>query len=435
MLKDRRTARGLGSERVSEPAGTRSQGLAYLLVATAVAGIVGYGIQLLAPALLGPLDYVTFSVFWSAAHLGVAALGGIQQELTRATQPARDDDVARSRLRSFALGCAAVVVPAVLLFSVFAASGIFASAPTELGLWLMVGALGSLATALLNGLLYGLSLWPFVAWLTIVDICLRGFLVVGAMLLGLPATMMAAAVAIPFGIAAAMIWLASRARVTRRYTIDAAPTRLALNSVGTVIAALATGVIVTGLPVLLRTAITDLDAAELGGRIAVITITRAPLIIPILGLASFLIVAFRAGRTWPTLVKYGSIVLAVSCAASVLAYVIGPASIALISGGKYQIGPLLSSAVVLSAGLVALLGITGPALVASSRQLVHACGWVTAAISTAVLLHVPVGPDERIILALLVAPIAGLAVHLLGLRGAGGASAASAPETIVADDL
>ena len=58
-----------------------------LVSATLVSGVAAYLTTFLVFRFLGSEDYVLFAAFWASLFLVVGSLGGVQQELTRATRP------------------------------------------------------------------------------------------------------------------------------------------------------------------------------------------------------------------------------------------------------------------------------------------------------------------------------------------------------------
>jgi hypothetical protein len=402
-----------------------SRGLRWILLATAIAGALGYLIQLLAPALLPDAQaYVTFSVFWSALHLAVAGISGVQQEVTRATHPSAVATGGRS-LRRYALVAAVGLVLLSVVFSVVLAPRVFPLDSGWLAWWFAVGVLGNLLLALLAGVLYGLTLWSAIAALTIVDASLRAGLVVVGLVWGAPESLLAAFIAVPFGAAAVIVWLAIRRRVNGRFGLDVDLRGLLVHTISTVTAATATGVMVTGLPLILRLTVPDIGSVALASLILVITVTRAPLIIPLIALQSYLIVRFghAAADVWRLLTRYLLGAAAVTVLAAVAAALVGPALIRFVSGGEYDVSAFVAAAVLVSAGIVAMMCLTGPALLSRSRHNRYVAGWAVAAVATVSALLLPVPAEPRILIALIAAPMAGLAVHAISIRGVGGRGA------------
>jgi len=392
-------------------------GLRSILIATAVAGLLGYGIQLLAPALLPDGQaYVTFSMYWSTLYLCVAALSGLQQEVTRAARPATAPST-RPTVRSFALIVIAVVVVVVTAVAVFAGPAVFRGPTAALAVALATGLVGYVLVAVLGGILYGLHLWNAVAALTIIDVAIRAVLVVTALVAGWSPEALAFAVSLPFGAAFILVWLWMRRRVVGAFRLDVRLGRLLANAAGTVTAAAAMGVMMNGMPLLLGIAAGDADEVVLAGLILTITLTRAPLVVPLLALQSFLISVFRgAGRAVMrrVLSALGLAAIAVALLAGA-AWLIGPWVIELISRGQYEVSPAMMATITASAGLVGMMCVTGPALVARNRHVPYTAGWVIAAVLTVVALAAPLPFDTRLTIALLAPPAIGLLVHVVAV--------------------
>lgn len=401
---------------MSTPERARS-GLLPILVATAVAGLLGYVIQLLAPALLADADdYLAFSVFWSALYLAVTALSGIQQEVTRAAHPAAHEPPSRT-LRDFTLLVIGVVIAAVAVLTAVFGALVFPVQTWALAGWLAVGLVGYVVTAALSGVLYGLSLWREIAALTIVDAVVRALLVVAGLVLGLDPVWIAGLVAVPFILAFGLVWLAVRRRVVGAFRLDVGWRRLTTNSLGTVVASTATGAMITGLPLFLRLTTPGTDATALAGVILAITITRAPFIVPLMALQSWLITVFKASKrslTRPVLLAIAA-GLGITALAAVVGWLLGPWLVEVVSAGRYAVPADLMAAIVASACLVALMAVTGPALLSRSRHVPYVAGWVVAALATVAILVTPLPLEPRLVAALLIPPVIGIAVHLVAV--------------------
>lgn len=402
----------------------RPRGLILILAATAAAGVSGYAIQILAPAMLEDADaYLTFSAFWSILFLLGSAVGGIQQEVARATSPAGPRTPHRS-IRRFTIASAVVVVALSAAVGLIVGSAALGPGHLPIVGALVIGLLGYVITAVATGLFYGLGALGFVAALITVDAALRGVAVVAGLLLGAPIDTVAYLVALPFGIAVLFVWQFARSRVVGRYTLDASDGVLARHSLSTVVAAASIGVMVTGMPLLFRVTLGDLPAVAVASLTLVVTLTRAPFIIPLMALQSYLVVGFRGSpkRARARVRAYLLIALAAGALAALIAIPVGPWVVEVISAGRYATDGFTSAMVVMSAILVGCMCITGPALLAEARHGAYASGWVIAAGGTiGSLLLIPVNPDVRALLALVGAPIAGLAVHgaCLAVRRAG----------------
>ena len=98
---------------------------------------------------------------------------------------------------------------------------------------------------------------------------------------------------------------------------------------------------------------------------------------------------------------------------AIAAWLWGPAVIDFISQGRFVVEPYTAAVVVVSAGLVASMCITGPALLARAQHRWFVGGWVLAAVATIVLLALPIDSEAKATAALLVAPALGVIVHVV----------------------
>jgi O-antigen/teichoic acid export membrane protein len=390
-----------------------AQGLRAVLLSIVVAGVLGYVIQLSAPALTDDKTYVAFSVFWSTLYLGGSAMAGVQQEISRAARPGDGPPTAGATLRIFTVVLGTILVLAVLGVCVLFGHKLFGDEQVSTGVALGIGLIGYLLSAVLNGILYGLRLWSAVTFSVIVDAVLRAVLVVLGLLMGAPLPVLVLMVAIPFAMAFLLTLAVFRSRITHRVTLDVDLRRLLLHTAGTVVAAASSGLLISGMPMLLGVA-SGMPAAATAALILAITVTRAPIVVPIIALQSFFISAVfrdRAGVSARRLLTILGLAMAAVAALCVVAWWTGPAIIRLLSGGAYTVGTAMASVIVASAGLVALLSLTGPMLIADRRHGTNAGGWVVAAILTVILLALQLG-ELGLALTLLLPPLAGLVVHV-----------------------
>ena len=72
----------------------------------------------------------------------------------------------------------------------------------------------------------------------------------------------------------------------------------------------------------------------------------------------------------------------------------------------------MMAAITAGAGLVAMMCVTGPALMAERRHVPYVAGWVVVAVLTVACLAVPISLEPRLALALLAPPLVGLLVHV-----------------------
>jgi len=398
------------------PSSDRS-GVVFILGATAVAGVAGYIVQGVAPLLLhGAENYLRFQTFWSTLYLAVAALSGIQQEVTRATHRRAPNSprAPRTFAQPFAAAVSAATLLIVLSTAALWAPALFPVSTVPLVLALAAATTGYAGAAVLSGLLYGLRLWRAVALLTSADAILRLVLIIVVGAIAPTLSALGWAVAVPFTLALAVVWMSHRQRVVDNYEFDVPLRRLAQNSGKTLLGAVSIGVLTSGLPMLIDVTSRSEDAATVGALTFVITLTRAPVVIVVLALQSYLTVRFRdrAARASRELLSLLGGLAAATVAIALAAFVLEPPVLEAIWGPEYRVDGATCALVVLSAGMTGALGITGSAVLARADHRSYMWGWVGAAVLLVVLMLTPMDVTPRVLMATAVAPVLGLLIHL-----------------------
>jgi O-antigen/teichoic acid export membrane protein len=389
-----------------------------ILGASVVSGGTGYAVQILVARALGPEGYAPFAFYWSALFIVVGALGGVQQEVTRATSAdaGGSEQTGRPpRVVLFTVAIATVVLVVLAATSALWGNAVFTDAPADFTWPLVIGAASYVLVAGLSGALYGVRMWYPLVVLIAVDGMLRLAGVLLALAVGptLPALAWAVAAPFPLAIVIVLPFIARRLRPT----LDAGYPRLVRNVARTIVAAAATAALISGFPALLAATSPEVPAAVLGSLTFALTLTRAPIVIPLLSLQSYLIVHFGSAPSslvrrvlrLEALAIVGAVVLAG------LAAVLGPVVLSFIRD-DFVVSPGMFFVIVSSSGLIAAMSISGPAALAGSAHTAYSLGWVVASLLTLGMLLLPLDFELRVSLALLVGPLAGCVVHLLGLR-------------------
>jgi hypothetical protein len=206
-------------------------------------------------------------------------------------------------------------------------------------------------------------------------------------------------------------------------------------SAHSVAAAGASAVLVMGFPVLLKATSGDLGATG-GVVILAVTLTRAPLLVPLTAMQGNLIAHFVDQRSerLRALVTPAAVVVVVGLAGVALAGLVGPWLLREGFGAEYRADGALLAWLTAAAVAIALLTLTGAAAVAAALHRAYAVGWVGATVASTLLLLLPLDLETRTVIALLCGPLAGIAVHLGALAGLPGFSpgaVSAAPENAV----
>ena len=393
--------------------------LPLLITATGIAGLAGYLVTWFVFRGVGPASYSAFALFWSALYLIIGALSGIQQEFARATSSLigshQDAKVAgRARPSIFALGAAVASMAIVLTAAAFLPSTVFGKNGAILIAPLAAGVAFYVFVAVLTGALYGVSRWGILAMLITCDALLRLAFVTVAIPFSPSTTVLAWLVVAPFVLAPILLSPFLRRVLKGQMQMDVGYGKLAWNASRTVTASAATGIIVGGFPLILGLTSQEISPVVLGQLIFVITLTRAPLVITVMSLQSYLVVQFTmaASRVWVVFAKIVGLIAAAAIFFALVAWFVGAWALDLIAGSTLDIDPLLISILVLSSGLVATLSVSGAVVLSANNHFAYATGWVAAAAVTVAVLVLPIDFFLRLQLALMLGPLAGILLHV-----------------------
>ncbi|MBB2992125.1 O-antigen/teichoic acid export membrane protein [Mycolicibacterium iranicum] len=385
--------------------------------ATAVSALCGYAVLYLAARDLAPAGFSVFGVFWGAFGLASGAAFGLLQETTREVRSPTVDPAGR-RTHPFrvaagiGLAAAAVIAATSPLWS----SHVFVDARGLSVALLCAGLAGFCVHTTLLGALAGADRWSAYGALMVTDALLRVAVAAASFALGwgLGGYLWAT-------VAGAIGWVLMLAvsRATRRAARVTTPGGTAAFLRGTAhstAAAGASAVLVMGFPVLLQATSDDLGAAG-GVVILAVTLTRAPLLVPLTAMQGNLIAHFVDQREHRLTALLGpaALVAALGGTGVVLATVFGPWLLREAFGTQYQADGALLGWLTAAAVAIAMLTLTGAATVAAALHRAYAAGWVIATVASALLLLLPLDLEVRTVVALLCGPLFGIGVHLVAL--------------------
>ena len=390
--------------------------------ATVLSALCGYAVLYLAARDLEPAGFSVFGVFWGAFGLLNGAAFGLLQEATREVRSTRYTEVVKGP-QTHPMRVAAMV--GVVAAAVIAASSPLWSAHVFVqSQWLSVallsvGLAGFCLHATLLGMLAGVNRWTQYGALMVADAGLRvavaaATFVIGWHLVGyLWAT-----------VAGSVAWLilliASPAtRAAARLMTPGGTATFLRGASHSIAAAGASAILVMGFPVLLKATSSDLGATG-GVVILAVTLTRAPLLVPLTAMQGNLIAHFVDHRTkrLRALVGPAVAVTALGLLGVLLAGLFGPWLLREFFGPEYRADGALLAWLTAAAVAIALLTLTGAAAVAAALHRAYSAGWMSATVASALLLVLPLGLETRTVIALLCGPLVGIAVHLAALARA-----------------
>lgn len=395
----------------------RNAGFGWVLAATAIAGVAGYVVTFIIFRGVGSAEYAVFAVFWGAMYLVVGGLSGIQQEIARATRavdPAEQSHARRAR--NFAVVGTVGVALLVGVLGAVGAREVFGERGLELVVPLCVAAGGYVIVAVLCGSLYGVRQWGALTAMIAADGILRLVLATVGLMISSDIVLLAWMVALPFPLATMLLWPGIRRRFIGVSDIDVGYRQLTWNVARTMLAASSTAVLVSGFPLIVGIAGAGTAAAEIGQVVFVLTLVRAPLVISVMSLQSYMVVRFRDAVAKRRLleVSIGSIIAA-TIVLLVGVVIAGQPVIDWVSGEASLIPNASLAVFVLSSGCIALLTVTGAALLGRSDHRAFALGWfVAAVVSIVTVLGVP-DFYPALFISVLAGPAAGLLFHSAAL--------------------
>lgn len=397
--------------------------------ATVISAVCGYTVLYLAARDLEPAGFSVFGVFWGAFGLVTGAAFGLLQEATRevrsarytemvagAAGPATSDSDPRTHPMRVAAMVGVVSAAVIAVSSPLWSAHVFVASQWLSVALLSIGLAGFCLHATLLGMLAGVNRWTQYGSLMVTDAVLRVAVAAATFMIGwgLVGYLWAT-------VAGAVAWLilliASPATRAAAELLTPGGTRTFLRGASHSIAAAgASAILVMGFPVLLKATSGDLGATG-GVVILAVTLTRAPLLVPLTAMQGNLIAHFVDQRTHrlrtlgtPALVVTGLGLLGV-----LLAGVFGPWLLREGFGAQYRADGQLLAWLTAAAVAIALLTLTGAATVAAALHRAYSVGWVSATVASALLLLLPLELETRTVIALLCGPLVGIAVHLAAL--------------------
>lgn len=388
-------------------------------VATVVSALCGYAVLYLAARDLEPAGFSVFAVFWGAFGLFAGAANGLLQESTREVRDARRADAQagpHTNPMRLAAGVAVAAAAAIAATSPLWAGHVFADLRVLSVALLAVGLAGFCLHATLLGVLAGVDRWGGYGTLIMGDAVMRVIVATATFLLGWGlGGFLWATVAGSFAWAALLLASTPTRAAARLVTPGTAATFLR-GAGHSIAAAGASAVLIMGFPVLLKATSQELGATG-GVVILAVTLTRAPLLVPLTAMQGNLIAHFvdARDRRLRALVGPAVLVCVLGALAVLVAGVPGPWLLRTAFGPEYVAGGALLAWLTTAAIVIALLTLTGAATVAAARHRAYAAGWVSATLASALLLLLPLDLETRTVVALTCGPLVGIAVHLIAL--------------------
>jgi hypothetical protein len=375
---------------------------------------------------LAPSGFSVFGVFWGAFGLVTGAANGLLQETTREIRSTLyldalpDPERPRTHpLRTAGMvGAAAAVV--IAGSSPLWSGRVFVEARWLSVALLSIGLAGFCVHATLLGMLAGTNRWTQYGALMVTDAVIRvsiaaATFVIGWGLIGFLWATVAGAVAW-----LVMLVASPSTRAAARLLAPGTTGTFLRGAAHSITAAGASAILVMGFPVLLKLTSNELGA-EGGVVILAVTLTRAPLLVPLTAMQGNLIAHFvdeRSNRL-RALISPAAIVGGIGAVGVAAAGVVGPWLLRVGFGPQYLASSALLAWLTAAAVAIAMLTLTGAATVAAALHRAYSLGWVGATVASGMLLLLPLPLETRTVVGLLCGPLVGIGVHLVALARVG----------------
>jgi hypothetical protein len=385
---------------------------------SAVSGLVAL---LLAAVVLSQKDAAYFMLFWSALYVPIGILNGLALETTRSLSTTSLTSTTRlsgtPMKKVIPVAVAAVAVAALALSPTWRFSlptGDPASA-WALAAAIVLGLCGTAGHMSFTGGLAGARLWRSYAATVMANGLLRVLLMGSCALGGGGLVALAFAAAVPEHAWLGVLALSRRARSVTDRPTDAPPGVFVRRALKAMLGQGASALLVVGFPWLLGLTTGTADKALAAPLFLSITLTRAPLMVPLAAFQNVAVAHFSRHRGSASAAsRLLGLVATVGLVGAGLAWLIGPWCLSLIKP-DYTIGGLILAGLTLGATAIALLTLTGILAQSQTKYRVYLAGWLIAVGAAVAFLLTPFSMATRAILALVGGPLIGVAVHLVGL--------------------
>lgn len=393
-------------------------------VGAVVSALSGFLIITLSARFLTTTENSGFMTFWAALFFVFGVLTGIQNEVTRAVRVElrQSSQVGVTSPLVAALGFGAVVSVGVVGLTPVLLRAFRTLDTPSLAIILMAGATvlfsGHLATV---GALSGFGRWRGVAALTGGEAVVRLLLTVCAAVTvsGVAGFEMAA-------VGATLTWVvfaASSRRVRKALHLKVSLAYRSLTArVGQAMAAsAANALLVTGFPLLMSVTSDPGVYANAAPLLVAVSVTRAPLLMPIGAFQSMIITWFVDNDSSTERNLLPRLVLAITATGvlgALAAAAVGPTLMQFIFGAAYRSSPWILAALVIDAAMLALLVLGGAIALALDLHSLNTLGWYVAVVVAVAVMMLPVSLESRTIGALFLGPVVGSVVHLGGVSRA-----------------
>lgn len=389
-----------------------------LLLAALVMAASGFIVIIVATRVLPEAERVDFLVYWSALYGVTGALAGVQNESSRALASTPSRNGGRVVALALAVGLALGLGTAVTGIGWLPAL----TRPDGLGLALLLIAVAVTGYAGHNaavGGFLGLGDSAGAAILIVAEAVTRLALFGIVALIGWGLAGFWAATALPMALWVLVLLLNGRLGRVWALRADEPTNRYLRNVALAVLAGACTSVLVNGYPAVLRATVSGEGVQGLDAVILAISLTRAPLLVPIISFQGAIVAFFvrqHAGLV-SALLKAMAVVWALTTVVALGMGRLGPWVMGLLYPSVQPLTGIFMGLLAVGAGSIGSLVVATSVALARGRHGLFLAAWILATAASIAMLFLPLDVQSNVIISLAVGPVVGVVVALTALAG------------------
>lgn len=381
--------------------------------ASVVAAISNFVLMFIGTRTLPDAEGTEFLAFWSLLTGMFGILSGIQNETVRAVGAVAGGREPGTRAIWPALLCGGVVAVLIAAAGIPIATRVVPLSASVALPALVIVTVGYAAYVTLVGSFGGRGWWYHYAGLLTGEVMLRVGLLVAVLLTGAVLGRYELAAVGATSILVVSLVCSPRARTAMGSRTDRGFGAMVRTYSLAMVSTASTALLITAYGAIVQAVGHGADPLIVGGLILAVSLTRAPIMIPLTAFTGVAIRIFLEHRNNPlqALSKPAAVLLGLGIVGGAAAWFVGPWFVPLFNAG-YQIPGWVFGLLTFSSAFMAILTLLGTVVLALDAHGVYATGWLSASAVAIGILLMPLSLTVRVVASLAIGPVIGAAVML-----------------------
>ncbi|MDR0959065.1 MAG: hypothetical protein LBM23_01675 [Propionibacteriaceae bacterium] len=407
------------SEENQKPTITRSGGI-LVGVVSIFSALTGFIAMTLSVRVLDEADASDFLLYWSAAFFCFGLTNGFNLEMARSVTATETSSSITPRAVRARIAMGWVIVGAAVIAAAasptlrFALPSMGSEELPSVAVALVVGISGYAGQATLLGAMVAAGAWRLYLAVLTLESTVRLILLLAAVYFRWPVEVWFFSISL-----AEVVWVfflfLPGTRAVIQQLLDEGLLVYVRRGLAGLLGQGASAALVVGFPVLLSIFSDPSVIAASAGLILAISLTRAPLMVPLTAFQSIAVSYFTSRNDHPLIRAFRilAVILIIGVIGAIAAWLIGPWLFDLLAGQR--LGGALLAALTFGATTLAGVTLTGVLCQSQTAYRSYLAGWVTAVLIAIMFLALPWSLEVRAVAALIGGPLAGATVHLVRL--------------------